>query len=92
MFYGCISLREIIVENPIPLAFYPEHFCGMADGESDNDIELLYCVRIKRLFNKKSRCFEGVDKKKCVIRVPKGSVELYKEAKEWKEFENIVEI
>ena len=40
----------------------------------------------------KSRCFEGVDKKKCVIRVPKGSVELYKEAKEWKEFENIVEI
>ena len=35
---------------------------------------------------------EGVDKKKCIIRVPVGSVELYKEAKEWKEFENIVEI
>ena len=92
MFYGCISLREIIVENPIPLTFYPEHFCGMADGELNTDIELLCCVRIKRLFTKKSRCFEGVDKKKCIIRVPKGSVELYKEAKEWKEFENIVEI
>ena len=92
MFYGCISLREIIVENPIPLTFYPEHFCGMADGESDNDIELLYCVRIKRLFTELGKCFEGVDKKKCIIRVPKGSVELYKEAKEWKEFENIVEI
>ena len=92
MFYGCTSLREIIVENPIPLTFYPEHFCGMADGESDNDIELLFCVRIKRLFTRKSRCFEGVDKKKCIIRVPEGSVELYKEAKEWKEFENIVEL
>jgi hypothetical protein len=92
MFYGCVSLREIIVENPIPLTFYPEHFCGMADGESDNDIELLFCVRIKRLFTKKSRCFERVDKKKCIIYVPEGSVELYKEAKEWKEFENIVEL
>ena len=94
MFYGCISLREIIVENPIPLKYYPEHFCGMADGELDNDTDtdLLYCVRIKRLFTEQGKCFEGVDKKKCFIRVPKGSVELYKEAKEWKEFENIVEI
>ena len=92
MFYGCTSLREIIVENPIPLKYYPEHFCGMADGELDNDTDLLYCVRIKRLFTEQGKCFEGVDKKKCIIRVPKGSVELYKEAKEWKEFENIVEI
>ena len=94
MFYGCISLREIIVENPIPLKYYPEHFCGMADGELDNDTDtdLLYCVRIKRLFTEQGKCFEGVDKKKCFIRVPKGSVELYKEAKEWKEFENIIEI
>ena len=92
MFYGCTSLREIIVENPIPLKYYPEHFCGMADGELDNDTDLLYCVRIKRLFTEQGKCFEGVDKKKCFIRVPKGSVELYKEAKEWKEFENIVEI
>ena len=92
MFYGCISLREIIVENPIPLAFYPEHFCGMADGELDNDTDLLYCVRIKRLFTEQGKCFEGVDKKKCIIHVPEGSVELYKEAKEWKEFENIIEI
>ena len=91
MFYGCTSLREIIVENPIPLKYYPEHFCGMADGELNTDIELLYCVRIKRLFTRKSRCFEGVDKKKCIIRVPKGSLELYRKATEWKEFENIVE-
>ena len=92
MFYGCVSLREIIVENPIPLKFYPDSFCGMVDGESDNDTELLFCVRIERLFTEKGRCFEGVDKKKCIVRVPNGSVELYKDACEWKEFSNIVEL
>ena len=92
MFYGCTSLREIIVENPIPLKYYPVHFCGMADDEMYNDTDLLYCVRIKGLFTEQGKCFEGVDKKKCIIRVPKGSVELYKEAREWKEFENIVEL
>ena len=35
---------------------------------------------------------KGVDKKKCIVRVPKGSSELYKKAYEWKEFENIVEM
>ena len=92
MFYGCISLREIIVENPIPLKLYPEHFCGITDGESDTDIELLYCIRIKRLFTEQYKCFEGVDKKKCIISVPVGSVELYRDACEWKEFSNIVEL
>ena len=32
-----------------------------------------------------------VDRKKCIIHVPKGSLELYRKAPEWKEFENIVE-
>ena len=32
-----------------------------------------------------------IDRKKCIIRVPKGSLELYRRAPEWKEFENIVE-
>ena len=92
MFYGCTSLREIIVENPIPLKYYPVHFCGMADDEMYNDTDLLYCVRIKGLFTEQGKCFEGVDRKKCIIRVPKGSVELYKGAYEWKEFSNIVEL
>lgn len=93
MFYGCVSLREIIVENPIPLKYYPENMCCMADAEFHDDDRLLYyCVRIKRLFTERSKCFEGVDKKKCIIRVPKGCVDLYKNAREWKEFENIVEL
>ncbi|MBQ7820647.1 MAG: leucine-rich repeat protein [Bacteroidales bacterium] len=92
MFYGCVSLREIIVESPIPPKYYPEKMCCMADAEFHDDDRLLYfCVRLKKLFTEKSLCFEGVAKKKCIIRVPKGSVELYKKAHEWKKFENIVE-
>lgn len=65
----------------------------MADAESLDDDKLLYFyVRIKRLFTEEGKCFEGVDKKKCIVRVPQGSVELYKNNQEWKEFENIVEV
>ena len=92
MFSNCTSLREIMVENPIPLKFYSEVFCSMPDGELYNDTELLFCVRIKNFFTEQGKCFEGVDKKKCIIRVPKGSVELYKDAYEWKEFSNIIEM
>lgn len=93
VFYGCVSLREIIVESPIPPKYYPEKICCIADAELHDDDRLLYfCVRLKKLFTGKSLCFEGVNKKECIIRVPKGSIELYKKAHEWKEFENIVEM
>ena len=91
MFHGCVSLREIIVENPIPPKYYPDKMCIIADEDVCDDEEKLYCVRLENLFDEKPRCFEGVDIKKCVLRVPKGSVELYHKAFEWKEFENIVE-
>ena len=92
MFYGCVSLREIIVENPIPLSYYPKLMCCLSDAELHDDDKLLYfCVRIRNFFISKPDCFDGVDRKKCIIRVPKGSLNLYKEAREWKEFENIVE-
>ena len=92
MFYGCISLREIIVENPIPLSYYPKLMCCLSDAELHDDDKLLYfCVRIRNFFISKPDCFDGVGRKKCIIRVPKGSLNLYKEAREWKEFENIVE-
>ena len=92
MFYGCVSLREIIVENPIPLSYYPKAMCCLSDEElHDNDKLLYFCVRIKHFFISKPDCFEGVDRKKCIIHVPKGSLELYRKAPEWKEFENIME-
>ena len=91
VFSGCVSLCEIIVESAIPPKYYPEKMCYMASGELECDTKSLSCVRIKNLFTEKGHCFEGVDKKKCIVRVPKGSMNLYKKAHEWKEFENIIE-
>ena len=93
MFYGCISLREITVESSVPPKYYPDRICCLRDADDNDDDRLLYfCVRIKDIFTEKSNCFEGVDRQKCMIRVPKGSIEFYKNAHEWKEFENIVEV
>ena len=93
MFYGCTSLREIIAECPIPPKYYLDKFCCLSDpNDIFDDRKLYFCFRISKLFTEKSNCFEGVDRKKCIIKVPKGSVELYKNAHEWKEFENIMEI
>ena len=88
-FKGCIALKEIVAQNPVPLK------C-VVDVKSflfDEVLDAVFTPTTSSNFGKKEgNFFEGVDKKKCIIRVPKGSVELYKEAKEWKEFENIVEI
>lgn len=93
MFYGCTSLREIISESPIPPKYYPDKFCCLSDPDDIfDDRKLYFCFRIGKLFTEKSNCFEGVNRTKCIIKVPKGSVELYKNAHEWKEFENIMEI
>lgn len=92
VFFGCVSLRKIIVESAIPPKYYPEKMCCLGSDELEYDAELLYCVRIEKLFTEKGHCFDGVDKKNCVIRVPKGCVDLYKKAHEWKEFDNIVEL
>lgn len=92
MFYGCTSLREIIAESPVPPKYYPDKFCCLRDAEDYDDDKLLYfCVRIGKLFTEKSNCFKGVDMKRCIVKVPKGSADLYKKALEWKEFEYIVE-
>ena len=92
MFYGCISLCEIIAESPIPPKYYPDKVCCLSDADDNIDDRLLYFgVRISNIFTEKPNCFEGVDKQKCIIRVPKGSAELYRSAHEWKEFANIIE-
>lgn len=92
VFSGCVSLCEIIAESAIPPKYYPEKMCCIGSDELEYDTDSLYCVRIKNLFTEKGLCFEGVDKKKCIIRVPNGSADLYKKAHEWKQFENIVEM
>ena len=88
-FKGCIALKEIVAQNPVP----PKCVVGVNSSLFDDVLDAVCIPTTSSNFRKKDgNFFEGVDKKKCVIRVPKGSVELYKEAKEWKEFEKIVEI
>ena len=88
-FKGCIALKEIVAQNPVP----PKCVVGVNSSLFDGVLDAVCIPTISSNFGKKEgNFFEGVDKKKCIIRVPKVSVELYKEAKEWKEFENIVEI
>lgn len=93
MFYGCVSLREITVESPTPPKYYPNHVCCLRDADDIFDYKTIsICVRINNLFTEKPECFEGVNKQKCIIRVPKDCVELYRNAYEWKEFQYIVEL
>ena len=88
-FKGCIALKEIVAQNPVP----PKCVVDVKSFLFDEVLDAVFTPTISSNFGKKEgNFFEGVDKKECIIRVPKGSVELYKEAKEWKEFENIVEI
>ena len=88
-FKGCIALKEIVAQNPVP----PKCVVGVNSSLFDDVLDAVCIPTISSNFGKKDgNFFDGIDKKKCIICVPKGSVELYKEAKEWKEFENIVEI
>lgn len=88
-FKGCIALKEIVAQNPVP----PK--C-VVDVNSYLFDEVLYAVftptTSSKLRKRDGKFFEGVNKKTCIIRVPKGSVELYENAEVWKDFENIVEI
>lgn len=88
-FKGCVSLKEIIAEKLEP----PKCVLDVESMSMDDVLDSVYVLRIPSSLRKKDgKYFEGVNKQTCIIRVPKGSVDLYKQAKEWKEFENIVEI
>ena len=88
-FKGCVSLKEIIAEKPEP----PKCVLDVESMSMVDVLDSVYVQKIPSFLRKKDgKYFEGVNKQTCIIRVPKGSVDLYKQAKEWKEFENIVEI
>ena len=88
-FKGCIALKEIVAQNPVP----PKCVVGVNSSLFDDVLDAVCIPTISSNFGKKDgNFFDGIDKKKCIICVPKGSVDLYKEAKEWKVFENIVEL
>lgn len=59
----------------------------------DDLLDSVYVPSIPSFLRKKEgKYFEEVNKEICIIRVPQGNLELYQNAKEWKDFENIVEI
>ena len=88
-FRGCVSLKEIIAHNPKP----PKCVLNVECYNMDDVLDSVYVPNIPSFLRKKDgKYFEGVDKEVCIIRVPQGSLELYQNAKEWKDFENIVEI
>ena len=88
-FRGCVSLKDIIAQNPKP----PKCVLDVESMSMDDVLDSVYVPKIPSFLKKKDgKYFEEVNKQTCIIRVPKGSVELYRQAKEWKEFENIIEL
>lgn len=75
-FYGCTNMREIYVFNPIPPSF---HKTSVQRDGSNSTVSIQGSV------------FEGINKGRCTLYVPKGSYEAYVTAKEWTDFNNIVE-
>lgn len=87
-FKGCIALKEIVAQNPVP----PKCVVDVNSRLFDDVLDAVYTPIASLNFSKKDgNFFEGVNKKTCIIRVPQGSVELYKKTEEWKNFENIVD-
>ncbi len=85
-FYNCIALKSITIPNSV----------------SDIGKEaFLSCKGLKTIISKienvnnvtlKKYVFKKVNKETCTLCVPKGKLEDYKKAEQWKDFENIIEI
>lgn len=83
-FAGCSSLCSLTIPNSVT-TIEPSAF--------QNCYSLTSLISIN---SSPSKCynssFENIDKNTCVVWVPNGSVNAYKEANGWKEFQNIKEL
>ena len=82
-FYDCSSLASIVIPKGLT-------------SIGENAFQL--CSNLQKIYSLaimpptcKSDCFWDVDKSACTLYVPKGALEAYKAADEWKDFVNIVE-
>ncbi len=103
-FYYCSGLTSITIPNSvISIGRYAFQQCSsltsvtIGSGVTSIGIMAFYgcgsLVEIQSLADVPPTCgssvFGGVDKSTCVLKVPAGSVEDYKVAEQWKDFENI---
>ena len=83
-FAGCTSLEEIYVykEEPIELT---------AQSQLSNSLQIGFTADATEAGTSGLPVFEGVNKETCILYVPKGCAEKYRDASGWNEFSNIVE-
>ena len=105
-FAYCSQLKSITIPNSVTSigveSFYGCALTSVFIGSSVNTIGTVAFASCDKLtaigsFNKippscKGDTFRKVDKGKCIVWVPKGCVESYKEATGWKDFQNIKEV
>lgn len=101
MFYGCIALRSVIIGNDIT-TIGKKAFSGCSAMESFKFGSALReigadafsdCTALTSFTSGAitppacgSQALDDIDKFKCVLHVPSESIELYKEANQWKHF------
>lgn len=85
IFSGCKTLGEIHAQNPVP----PQCISYQWGGCFDDEVGIIN--QSKQKYSSNSSCFDGVDKSRCKLYVPKGSYESYSKADVWREFQNIIE-
>jgi hypothetical protein len=82
-FSGCSSLNSVTIPNSVTKI-------GWGSFRNSGLIEIINYATTPQIIN--SSEFDSVDKIACVLRVPTGSVEIYRVSDGWNDFLNIVEI
>lgn len=81
-FWGCEKLKEIIIPASVKEI-------GVSAFQNCSSLQSIYVPWDKPL--KYDKYFEGVNKQKCTLYVPKGTYQKYWLSSGWGDFENIVE-
>ena len=85
-FYGCTNLEYVTIPETVKTI-------GNNAFKNCTNLENIICkISADSLFVINSNIFAGVDKKRCLLYVPKGAKETYATTEGWAEFEKIIEL